>query len=62
MGRAAKFLGCHFLGYAGGPGSREDLAEDVTLGLRKLGEYAQTRDIMSSLKTMGLLLRWSLAQ
>ncbi|MFA6350918.1 MAG: sugar phosphate isomerase/epimerase family protein, partial [Bacteroidales bacterium] len=43
---AAKFLGCHSIRVnAGGPGSREDLAENVTLGLRKLGEYAQTRDI-----------------
>ena len=43
---AARFLGCHSIRVnAGGPGTREDLAENVTRGLHKLGEYAQTRGI-----------------
>jgi len=43
---AAKFLGCHSIRVnAGGPGSREVLAENVTLGLRQLCEYGQTKGI-----------------
>lgn len=43
---AAKFLGCHSIRVnAGGSGTPEEHAAHVVLGLRKLGEYGQTKGI-----------------
>lgn len=43
---AAKFLGCHSIRVnAGGPGSREELAKQVTDGLQSLSTFAKDFDI-----------------
>jgi L-ribulose-5-phosphate 3-epimerase len=43
---AAQFLGCHSIRVnAGGPGTPEEQAANVVLGLRQLGEYGLTKGI-----------------